>query len=241
MDVAFVYFDIDDTLLDHRHAERAALADVRTRYLETFGRYSVDELQTLYHTINAPLWRQYAQGAIDKTDVKDQRFVKLLEAVEAPHADAARVGSYYMQRYGAHWRFVPGAHTAFEAIAQRYPVGLLTNGFAEVQAQKLKQFPVLAERAQAVIISEETGYMKPHPEVFAQASAAAETPPERILYVGDSFPSDVQGGQRAGWRVAWYLRDEPPKDATTDARGFAFTSWATLRERLGLPAAESAA
>ena len=88
MEIEFVYFDLDDTLLDHQDAERKALADVRARYLALFGALSVDELQDAYHTINAPLWRRYADGEIGKQTVQQQRFERLLAAVEAPHADA---------------------------------------------------------------------------------------------------------------------------------------------------------
>lgn len=232
MDVSFVYFDLDDTLLDHTHAEREALADVRGQYLEIFGTLSVDELQEQYHEINAPLWRRYADGEIDKATLKTQRFQQLLEAVGAPHADASLVQRYYMQRYGHHWQFISGARAAYEGISEQVPVGLMTNGFAEVQAEKLKTFPVLEERAEAVVVCEETGVLKPDPRVFAHATEQAGVAPDEVLYVGDSYQSDVEGAQAAGWRVAWFRRNGSD-DRSTDERGFVFEDWETLAERLG--------
>jgi len=229
----FVYFDLDDTLLDHRHAERKALADVRDRYLEVFGALSVDELQEQYHAINAPLWRRYADGEIDKATLKDQRFARLLSAVGADHADPALVRRYYMQRYGHHWRFIPGARDAYEAVAERVPVGVMTNGFAEVQAEKLREFSVLKARAEAVVICEETGALKPDPAVFEHATERAGVAPEEVLYVGDSYRSDVEGAQRAGWRVAWFA-PEGPDGRSPDERGFVFEDWAQLPKRLGV-------
>lgn len=204
MDVEFVYFDLDDTLLDHEYAERKALADVRDRYLTLFGTLSVDELQEEYHAINAPLWQQYAGGEIDKETLQQQRFEQLIEAVDAPHADSSLIGRYYMQRYAAHWRFIPGAREAFETVAEQVPVGVLTNGFSEVQAKKFDRFPVLRETAAAIVVCEEAGVLKPDPQIFAHAAEKAGVPAENILYVGDSYRSDVEGAQRAGWRVAWY-------------------------------------
>lgn len=229
--VDFVYFDVDDTLLDHRHAERHALADVRSRYLAVFGHLSVDALQQTYHAINAPLWKKYADGEIDKAAVKQERFPRLLDALDAPHADAARIGSVYLQRYAEHWTYVDGARETFRAVACRYPVGVLTNGFAEVQAQKMKRFPEIPEQSRVVLVSEETGHLKPHPAVFSAAAQRADTPPERILYVGDSFRSDVEGGTQAGWQVAWFARDGRNGEALGE-RAFAFQDWSDLRERL---------
>jgi putative hydrolase of the HAD superfamily len=230
-DVEFVYFDLDDTLLDHQHAESKALADVRDRYLTIFGTLSVDELQEQYHAINAPLWRRYADGEIDKETVKRQRFEQLLKAVGAPQANPALVGRYYMQRYAAHWRFIPGAKEAYEAVAEQVPVGVLTNGFAEVQAQKFDTFPTLRERAEAVVVSEKTGALKPNPTVFEHATDEAGVAPGEVLYVGDSYRSDVKGAQNVGWRVAWYARNGT-NGQSTDDRGFAFGEWDAFIDRL---------
>lgn len=230
-DVRFVYFDLDDTLLDHEHAERKSLADVRDRYRAIFGTLSVDELQEQYHSINAPLWRQYASGEIDKDTLKEQRFAQLLEAVGAPHADSALVRRYYMQRYARHWQFIPGAREAYEAVAERLPVGVMTNGFSEVQAQKFEAFPVLRERADAVLVCEDVGTLKPDPEVFAHATEQAGVSAEDVLYVGDSYSSDVEGGQTAGWHVAWYA-PEGTDGRSPGERGFVFQEWNTLLDEI---------
>lgn len=242
-DVEFVYFDLDDTLLDHQGAERKALADVRDRYLTIFGALSVEELQETYHAINAPLWRGYADGEIEKETVQRERFERLLEAVDAPHADASLVGRYYIQRYAEHWTFTAGAQEAFEAIADQLPVGVITNGFAEVQRKKLEQFPILRERTEAVVLCEEVGMLKPDPRAFDHATEKAGVAPENILYVGDSYHSDVQGAQPVGWQVAWYAPNEPEEarseeaqDGTADRspveHGFAFKDWSVLIRRL---------
>jgi HAD superfamily hydrolase (TIGR01549 family) len=231
MEIEFVYFDLDNTHLDHQAAEREALADVRDRYLALFGALSVDELQETYHDINAPLWRRYADGEIDKRTVQHQRFKRLLEAVDAPHADATLVARFYMQRYAAHWGFIPGAKDAFEAVAEHHPVGVLTNGFAEVQEKKFDQFPVLRERSDAIVLCEEVGVLKPDPAVFEHATREAGVEAENVLYVGDSYRSDVEGAQPAGWRVAWYARNGA-NGRSPNGRGFTFDDWATLTQRL---------
>ena len=231
MRIRFIYFDVDNTLLDHHYAERRALADTQDEHADTLGHLSLDVLQDTYHTINAPLWRAYASGEIDKAVVKHQRFVRLLDAVDAAGTDADAVNQFYLSRYAEHWRFTPGAEAAFRALADRYPVGVLTNGFAEIQHQKLDRFPILREASSAVVISEEVGPLKPHPAVFAHATEAAGVPKERILYVGDSHRSDVEGGQNAGWNVAWYQHPAAPTNGSADC--FAtFTDWPALTDRL---------
>jgi putative hydrolase of the HAD superfamily len=50
----------------------------------------------------------------------------------------------------------------------------------------------------AVLDSTLVGYEKPDPRFFEQALAAAGTPPERVVHVGDLFHVDVRGARAAG-------------------------------------------
>lgn len=220
--VRFVYFDLDDTLLDHRGAERAALADCRAHFADGLGDHELAHLQETYHAHNVPLWQAYAAGDLSREELRRLRFERTLAALGAD-LDPDTVGTHYMACYASHWRWLDGAEQAFHALADRYPVGVLTNGFAEVQRAKLEQFPALAERSDAVVISEEVGVMKPDPRLFAHAAELAGAQPEEILYVGDSLHSDVRGGCGAGWQVAW-LKGDPGEAACA----FAFGDWDDL-------------
>lgn len=51
----------------------------------------------------------------------------------------------------------------------------------------------------AIVLSSETGYCKPDPEIFAAAAAALGFPPVEILLVGDNPDDDVEAGLRAGF------------------------------------------
>ena len=209
---AAVVFDLDDTLLDHRHAERSALADLHREHADALGHHTLGHVQATYHAHNVPLWRDYGRGDITADDLKRLRFEHTLAALGVG-LDAAAFGQRYLDRYADHWTWTPGAEAAFHAIADRYPVAILTNGFSEQQRAKLARMPALAERSRAVWIAEEVGAWKPSPDVFAHAtrdlSAAlgVDLAPGDVLYVGDSYHSDVLGGTGSGWRVAWFRGD----------------------------------
>ena len=143
---SFVYFGLDDTLLDLRRTEYMALADL--------------------HVKN------------------------------------------YLARYPEYGSNIPGAQAAFVITDEAYSVGILTNGFVEVQHAKMDQFPELRRRASAMVISEEVGFMKPDPRIFAHATQLAAADPGEILYTGDSYRSDVQGGAAARWNAAWFSPGE---------------------------------
>ena len=54
----------------------------------------------------------------------------------------------------------------------------------------------------AVIVSSEIGWRKPHPEIFRRALAALGVRPEEALHVGDSVGDDLGGAAGAGIRAA---------------------------------------
>lgn len=228
MSIRFIYFDLDDTLLDHTRAERAALQDLHGRHREHMNGCSFDEFHAHYRRINPEIWRAYSSGEIDKEEAKIGRFIRLGEAVPIAESDVVRsLPDAYLERYARHWAPVPGALEAFERLAEIVPVGILTNGFAEIQQAKFRRFPILEETASSVVVSEVVGYMKPDPRIFEHAAHLAGVNASDILYVGDSFRSDVQGGSSAGWQIAWYGASK--HDSEMDAENiFEFTDWKRL-------------
>lgn len=224
----FVYFDLDDTLLDHRKAEKKALGDLRTTYAEVLTSFGQEMVEETYHAGNVKLWHAYAEGKLTKEQLRVRRFEQLLDKLSITSLNPEEVGSFYIERYTNYWEYCAGARESFFAIADQYPVGVLTNGFAQVQHRKLAQFTELRERLTTCVISEEFGYMKPHPMLFAHAAQLAETAPEDIVYIGDSWRSDVEGGQNAGWDVIWYA----PNESKAPANVFHARSWPQITAML---------
>lgn len=225
--VDFVYFDLDDTLLDHKRAERAALAEMH-RALARAEEWPLERFLSIYHDVNVEVWRAYGAGELSKAEARAVRFERLFDRLGIDGHDAAAMGEEYLGRYGGHWEWLPGARETWHTVAERFPVGLITNGFAEVQRRKLERFPDLASRAHTILISEEVGAMKPDRRIFELAAARAACPAHRILYVGDSLHSDVEGALGAGWQAAWYRgqADRAPDGVLV------FDDWSRLTDRL---------
>ena len=227
----FVFFDLDDTLLDHTHAERSALADLYAAHAEHLGHHSLAHVRERYHAANAPLWVAIGEGRITSDELRRLRPVRVLDALGVTALDPVAFGEAYLDRYGAHWRWLTGARDAFLATAARVPVGILTNGFREQQRAKLARFPEIEATASVIVVSDEVGAMKPQRLLFDHALVAAceatgkALRPEDVLLVGDSLTSDVAGALGAGWQAVWI-----GSDAARAPRGVAVfasvTEWA---------------
>ncbi|NDC87353.1 MAG: HAD family hydrolase [Bacteroidetes bacterium] len=228
----YVYFDLDDTLLDHKHAERSALSDLVVAYPEWFNHADPGVVASTYKEINRGLWIAYGAGEIDRPTLSRQRFQQTVRAVGgAVSVSPEEMSKVYMEFYADHWTWLEGAENAFERIAGRYAVGVVTNGFAEIQRAKLDRFPAITRVSTANVISEEVGYLKPDRRLFEHAAEQAGKDPRTILYVGDSLVSDVEGGIDAGWQVAWY---NPAQTKTTRPEAFSFADWDDLCDALAV-------
>ncbi len=209
--IKFIYFDIDDTILDHKSAERAALQDTRSEF-DILLDIEIEKLWDAYHANNAQLWIDYGLGKIDRPSLERFRFERTLKDLGLPSAEYANIRYVYMEYYKRHWSWIEGAEKALEAISQRFPIGFLTNGFAELQNAKINQFK-LKRFGKTYVISEEVGYMKPSPQIFEHATKLATVEPDEILYVGDSFISDIRGASLFGWHTAWFTQSPDPAKA----------------------------
>lgn len=224
----FIYFDLDDTLLDHKQAERNALHDIY-HHFDLFKQVNVSQLVDVYHQVNSSQWSLYSRAQVSRDELQRNRFELTLRDLDLDYSRYSEIGTRYMQYYRNHWQWVTGAEKAFQTIQNDYSVGILTNGFAETQKKKFEQFN-LYNQASYLVISEEVGAMKPHPKVFEYATQLTGHQPADILYIGDSFDSDVKGGTDFGWKVAWFTENgETGKHAKAD---FVFSDFKNLTKVL---------
>ena len=85
----------------------------------------------------------------------------------------------------------------FEELKKRnYILGIITN--ADTSISKVVENSGLKPYLRAVITSEQARAEKPNAAIFQAAYVQAELKPEEMIYVGDSYESDVLGANRAG-------------------------------------------
>ena len=118
-------------------------------------------------------------------------------------------------------RAMPGARDLLrELTARRAPMGILSNGWTQLQHLKawLINFPG------PVLASEEIGASKPDARAFEIALEHFSMAAPATLYVGDDPMVDVAGAKSAGMPAVWadfegkmYPKDAPAPDFTVTA------------------------
>lgn len=202
----FVFFDLDDTLLDFHQAEAIAVA----KAFRAVGLTPTEEMVARYSQVNQLHWRRLERGELTREEVLVQRFVYLFRELGV-QADAALCREQYEQFLGIGHFFMEGAPEILEYLAPKYRLFLASNGTAAVQRSRLKSAGITGYFEQ-LFISEELGANKPTRAFFDRAfQQIPDFDPQRAIFIGDNLTSDILGGQTAGITTCWLNPDAKPR------------------------------
>lgn len=208
----YYLFDIDRTLWDFDRNADAALRRMIAAHplLKPFSGQP-EVFIACYERNNHRLWDEYEAGLLSKDDLRWRRFSDTLEELGTPNEALGReMGETYLNEMIQGTALMPYAREVLEHVHQQgAKIGAITNGFKEVQYRKLERSGILAY-FQTIVISEEVGYLKPHPEIFrialeqisgihaAQDPIAWKQAKQATLMVGDDARNDIEGAQIFG-------------------------------------------
>lgn len=115
--------------------------------------------------------------------------------------DADRV---YQEAFMASLSIDAATLAALARVRARVPVGLVSNYPCGASLRRsLSALGVVG--LHPIVISGEVGWCKPHPHVFEVALAGLGVPAGAVLFVGDSWASDMVGAHAAGMATCHHL------------------------------------
>lgn len=194
-----ILFDVDDTLFDFGMTEKEALQ-------KTFQTYGISTPQAeylrTYKEISSVLWRELEQGITTLAELGEQRFKRLFLALGL-EIDAAAFNRDYLLNLGKEVHLTKGAVELCSQLSE-YRQVIITNGFEEVQKARIGGSP-LCNTFECLVTSEQAGFQKPDKRIFDYVFSQLQiTDKSKVLIVGDSLTSDIQGGNNYGIDTCWF-------------------------------------
>jgi YjjG family noncanonical pyrimidine nucleotidase len=204
-----IFFDADDTLFDYPLAERTALLAC----LNEFGITAEPEaVIAAYKRHNRDVWQAFERGETDQATLRVERFRRLAAELGFADLPLARIGSFYLEALSRQSQLLPGALATVQALAEKFPLALVTNGIAFVQNRRFAASPV-TPYFKSIVISEEVGMAKPDPRIFEPALQKIGVAAADVLFVGDSVTSDMAAARNAGMDFCWVNPNRAPVPA----------------------------
>lgn len=221
--VRWVWLDLDDTLIDF-HAN--SLAALRLTYAECdLDRFfaTCEEWTDSYMRHNHALWDRYNRADITQAYLRMHRFLDPVKE-KCPEIDetlfipeAERLDTVYLDLLAQQKCMVDGAMELVRHLrAHSYNIGILSNGFTDVQHRKMHTVG-LDTMIDAVVLSDDIGINKPDPRIYAHAMRRSGcTDPSAHIMIGDNPATDIAGALASGWRAVLYAPSSSGLTLTRD-------------------------
>ena len=204
MTIKNLFIDLDDTLWDIHQNGKECLEEIYIdygyeKYYPTFEAY-----YDVYMPNNHRLWALYRDGAIQKNELIVERFLVPVRefGVDDP-LYAKRLSDDFLERTTRKTRLIEGTIELLEYLKPKYRMHILSNGFREVQYKKIENAG-LAPYFDKIILSEDAGINKPHPDMFTHALKNTNSRRDQTVMIGDSWEADIAGAYNSRIAQLWF-------------------------------------
>ncbi len=113
------------------------------------------------------------------------------------------VDEYFMAFY-ERVNLIPDTIETLTRLKKKYSLGLLSNFTHAPAAREILRRTKLGPFFDAIIISGEVGYRKPHIHVFDALARGLGVKKEAIVFTGDDPEPDIHGASQAGMNPVWF-------------------------------------
>ena len=197
----WILFDADETLFHF---------DAFSGLQLMFSNFGVSFSQQNYHKyqmVNKPLWVDYQNGDITAQQLQHQRFSTWADHLQV---STQHLNSAFLNAMAEICTPLEGAVSLLNNLKSKTKLGIITNGFTELQQIRIERTG-LKGYFDLLVISEQVGVAKPHRDIFDHALSNMGNPDrEQVLMVGDNPDSDILGGINAGLDTCWLNVDNKP-------------------------------
>ncbi|AYW44838.1 HAD family hydrolase [Tetragenococcus koreensis] len=202
-----VFFDVDDTLLDNYAAFKETL-------LELFPRKNLSEtyLKELYKEFRVHSEAIYNQYRINQTTSNENMHVRwqmIINELNAMNDSSFLEKLDDLYHVKQKQQKLPKEYiNLFSFLSnQQIQFGVLTNGLADAQANKVKQLQLHNYMSPDLIfISEVIQDAKPNFSCFRKIEQLVPKAVDSFIYLGDSFKNDIEPLLNSQWCPIWINR-----------------------------------
>ena len=186
-----VFFDLDHTLWDFEKNSALAFETVLNKHA-----VNVDLKVFLFHYVplNLKYWELYRHEKVTQEVLRYGRLKDTFDLLDYEIDDEtidllSKEYIHYLPQFN---HLFEGTIDVLDYLKPKYNLHIITNGFQEVQAGKMKNSGI-DKYFQTITNSEMAGVKKPNPKIFEYALSSANVEKQNALMIGDCIDADVNG------------------------------------------------
>lgn len=212
--IKHIFFDLDHTLWDFDRNSELAFKQI---FEEQEINLDFNEFMRVYVPINFKYWKLYRDEKVSKPDLRYGRLKDAFDTLNYQVSDEFinQMSVDYLNYLPNHNHLIGGTVEVLEYLYKKYTLHIITNGFKEVQNQKMEASNI-KKYFDVIVTSESVGVKKPNAKVFEFALEKANAISAESIMIGDNIEADVMGAFNVG-----ILPIHFKNGAETSANGFA--------------------
>jgi putative hydrolase of the HAD superfamily len=193
-----LFFDLDNTLWDFKANARDAFYGILSSLKLLDKIPDFNSFLEIYEKHNEHLWTEYRRGKVRKDHMRVQRMILTFNEIGLSDPELSLlVGDLYIREAPGKTNLFPGVHETLHYLSGKYKLYILTNGFAEIQVQKINNCNLQVYFSK-LFMAEMVGYQKPDRRFFEYAIKSVHAHKNECLMIGDDPEADIRGAQNAG-------------------------------------------
>lgn len=198
-----IIFDLDDTLYDQKSPFVAALTKT---YQSVLSQDELAKIFNRFHDFNEQTFNQVMDTTMSLEAWQTARIRHALAPiVKHVSTDWAIQFEMAYQQALNHISLFDGLAGTLTKLSHAFKIGIITNGPAPIQHQKLHQLQIEHfVHPDNIFISDELGIAKPDPSIFTTWAHQVGIKANEAVYVGDNAALDMTSAKHAGWQTFWF-------------------------------------
>lgn len=204
--IRHIFFDLDNTLWDHRKNAILTLNELFQRK-EINEKYNLlfDEFHAKYNEINEDLWIKIRDGIIDKDFLRKHRFYDTFLHFDIDDEELADYfEKHFLDEIINYNELIDGTLDILEYLKSKdYQLHVVSNGFHEVTNRKVEKSG-LKKYFETITSAEDAHAMKPDERIFEYSLNVANAKKSESIFIGDDWIADVKGAQNFGMEVIFF-------------------------------------
>ncbi|MFM9943942.1 MAG: YjjG family noncanonical pyrimidine nucleotidase [Bacteroidia bacterium] len=209
--ITHIFWDLDHTIWDYKTNARITIFELYAKHqIQNLTHHSPSVFHEVYCKHNDLAWEDYRKGIIDKTTLRQIRFKNtFMELGMKPEVIYEIFETEFVEICPTKGNLMPGAMKALTHFHLHFAQHIITNGFKETQSVKM-QTSGIHHFFNTLTNSEDTGFQKPHPEIFKIALQSAGATPDNSMMIGDNYEADILGANALGMKCVFYNPESVP-------------------------------
>jgi putative hydrolase of the HAD superfamily len=200
-----IFFDIDDTLLNHNMAERNGAINFLHQHSGII-QSTEEEFIKLWNTLSNKYFLKYLTKEISFQEQRRARMKGIFGhfMIDITDEKADLKFEIYLECYKNNWVTFDDVIPCLDQLKGEQ-LGVISNGDYKQQIEKLEKLNI-RHFFSHVITSSEVGFSKPDKRIFMVSCLKGGTIKEKCFYIGDRMDTDAIASKKAVLNGIWLNR-----------------------------------